>query len=531
MPQARERLPWNNPSLLWQKYCGFLDLALPTFMDIQRQLLSEQIQLAAASNLGKKILDGQTPRGVDEFRDAVPLTSYSDYAPALDSRDDSAFAEKPLFWSHTTGDQGNFKFVPYTRRAYDLLLDNVLAAFILATSHGRGDVNLKAGDRVMYNIPPRPYLSGLVTFGMWEKFGCQGVLDPDESERMDFHERTEKHIQKSLESGVDVIVSMTSVLVKLGAKFAERSQGNGSLRLGSAGRLRLAKAWLKSRIRRRPLRPADIWPVKAILGWGIDTNFFRDQVRQYWGKEPFEFYACTEGGVMAVQSWKRQGMVLIPYSDFYEFIPEEESIKSWRDGKHEPKTLLTDQVEAGKSYELVITNFYGMPFLRYRVGHLVKVLSVEERESGIRLPSISLEARCDDLVDLAGFTRVSEKTVWRALQRANLDNTDWVLRKEVDGKIPVLHLYLESNAESKSKNGELASKIEAGLKEVDPFYNDLETMLDMRPLRVTNLNPGTFQRYYDEKRKAGLTLGQLRPPRINPSGDHVKDLLRLSQSN
>ena len=527
MPQAREKLPWENPSLLWQKYCGFLELALPTFMDIQRQLLMEQIELAAGSTLGKQLLDGRIPRSVDEFRDAVPLTSYSDYLPALDSQDESALAEKPVFWAHTTGDQGNFKFVPYTRRAHDLLLDNVLAAFILATSRGRGDVNLRAGDRVMYNIPPRPYLSGMVTFGMWEKFGFQGVLDPDESEQMDFHERTERQIQKALDSNVDIIVSMTSVLVKLGAKFAERSQSKGSLRLGSAGRLRLAKAWLASRIKRRPLRPSDIWPVKAILGWGIDTNFFREQVRQIWGKEPYEFYACTEGGVMAVQSWKRQGMVLIPYSDFYEFIPEEESAKSRRERNYEPETLLTNQIETGKSYELVITNFFGMPFLRYRVGHLIKVLSLEERESGIRLPSISLEARCDDLIDLAGFTRVSEKTVWSALRGANLGQTEWVLRKEVDGEAPVLHLYLESHA----TNGELASRIEASLKEVDPFFNDLETMLEIRPLRLTNLAPGTFQRYYDEKRKAGLALAQLRPPRINPSPDHVKDLLRLSQNN
>ena len=527
MSQPRERLPWDNPGLLWRKYCGFLDLDLPTFMDIQRQLLMEQIQLAAKSALGKQFLVGRIPRTVDEFRNTVPLTCYSDYLPSLETKDESALAEKPLHWAHTTGDKGDFKFVPYVQRAYDLLLDNLLAAFLLATARRSGEVNLKEGDRVMYNIPPRPYLSGLVTFGMWEKFGFRGVLSPEESEGMDFHERTERQIQKALDDGVDLIVSMTSVLMKLGAKFAERTRGDRPIRLGSAGRLRLAKAWLISRIRRRPLRPADLWPLKAVLGWGIDTNLFRDQVSRYWGKEPYEFYACTEGGIMAVQTWQRQGMVLIPYSDFYEFIPEEDSFRSWHDKSFNPPTLLSDEIEPGKSYEVVITNFYGMPFLRYRVGHLVRVVSIEEKESGIQLPSVVLEARCDDLIDLAGFTRVSEKTVWKALRSANLEQSDWVLRKEVDGEAPILHLYLESPA----RNGELLSKIESSLKEVDPFFSDLETMLDMRPLRLTNLTPGTFQRYYNEKKESGLTLGQLRPPRINPSAEHVRDLLRLSQSN
>lgn len=527
MPQAREQLSWENPRLLWQKYCGFLELAPAVFMDIQRQLLLEQVQLMSGCSLGKQLLQGRIPRSIDEFRGTVPLTSYADYLPALESKDDASLAEPPLYWAHTTGDRGDFKFVPYTRRAYDLLLDNVLAAFLLASAHRYGEVNLKPSDKVMYNIPPRPYLSGLVTFGMLDKFGFQGVLSPEESEPLDFHERTERQIRKAMDSGVDIIVSMTSILVKLGAKFAEHSQGDRPLELGSAGRFRLAKAWLASKIRRRPLRPTDIWPIKAVLGWGIDSAFFREQVARYWGKEPYEFYACTEGGVMAVQSWKHLGMILVPYSDFYEFIPEEESIKSWRDRSYQPSTLLSDELEAGKSYELVITNFYGMPFMRYRLGHLVKVVSTDEKESGIQLPSISLEGRCDDLIDVAGFTRVSEKTVWSALSKADLLDSEWVLCKEVNGSAPVLHLYLESDA----RNGEVAHKIEASMKEVDPFFRDLESMLEIQPLRITNLTKGTFQRFYEEKRQAGLSLGQLRPPRINPSDDTVRDLLRLGRSD
>jgi len=523
---GREDLPWDNPRLLWQKYCGFLELSPSLFMDIQSQLLLEQVQLLANCSLGKKFLQGRIPRTVEEFRNIVPLTSYSDYLPTLEQKDEGSLAETPFCWSHTTGDRGDFKFVPYTHRAYDLLLDNVLAAFLLASAKGYGEVNLKASDRVMYNIPPRPYLSGLVTFGMQEKFGFQGVLNAQESEPLDFHERTERQVQKALDNGVDVIVSMTSILVKLGAKFAEQSQRDHPLKLGSACRLRLAKAWLNSRIRRRPLRPSDIWPIKAVLGWGIDSAFFKEQVYRYWGKEPYEFYACTEGGVMAVQSWKHQGMILVPYSDFYEFIPEEESIKSWRDRSYQPATVLADQLEAGKSYEMVITNFYGMPFMRYRVGHLIKVVSLGEKDSGIKLPSISLEGRCDDLIDVAGFTRLSEKTVWSALSRADLLDTEWVLCKEANGSAPVLHLYLEADA----PNGDIGRRIEASLKEVDPFFSDLEDMLEIRPFRLTNLAPGTFKRFYDEKRKAGVAVGQLRPPRINPSPDTIRDLLRLGQS-
>ncbi len=38
---------------LWQRYCGFLDLSIDQFMEIQENLLMEQIGLVADSLLGK----------------------------------------------------------------------------------------------------------------------------------------------------------------------------------------------------------------------------------------------------------------------------------------------------------------------------------------------------------------------------------------------------------------------------------------------------------------------------------------------
>jgi hypothetical protein len=37
-----------------QKYCGFLDLSLAEFMEIQEQILIEQMELVYDSPLGKK---------------------------------------------------------------------------------------------------------------------------------------------------------------------------------------------------------------------------------------------------------------------------------------------------------------------------------------------------------------------------------------------------------------------------------------------------------------------------------------------
>jgi hypothetical protein len=47
MTTTRDLLRQGRTDEVWQKYCGFLDLSLKEFMEIQRSLLLEQIDLLA----------------------------------------------------------------------------------------------------------------------------------------------------------------------------------------------------------------------------------------------------------------------------------------------------------------------------------------------------------------------------------------------------------------------------------------------------------------------------------------------------
>jgi hypothetical protein len=169
-----------------------------------------------------------------------------------------------------------------------------------------------------------------------------------------------------------------------------------------------------------------------------------------------------------------------------------------------------------------------MPLMRYRVGHLIRVLSLEDPETGVKLPQIEFEARCDDRIDLAGFTRMDEKTFWEALSDAQVGCSDWIVRKEPTGDKPKLHLYGEFKGELNEK--EITRVIHQALKDKDPFYNDLEQMLGIFPLKVTRLSEGTFDRYYDAQLRKGLPLTERRPSRLNATNDSVAELLHLSDA-
>ncbi len=512
---------------VWQKYCGFLDLDLPQFMSIQDSLLLQQLEKAACCPLGKRLIGGRAPASVEEYRHMVPLTTYEDYLPELDPGDAPSLPEEPHVWASTSGAASGCRRVPYTLEAYHRSLDNLMSAFILACSRQRGQSSLVEGDRVLYNVAPAPYLSGILASGAAQQFNLRPVMTPDVHDGMDFREKITRGFEMSLRTGVDIMVAMTSVLVKTGNEFNQMSRkGNLSKHLMHPGELwRVSQAYLRSRLENRNVLPKDLWPVKALIGWGIDTSVYRDLVYKYWGAYPYEFHACTEAGIIAVQSWTRRGMTFIPNSNFFEFIPETEWLKSRYDIFYEPRTVLLPDVKPGERYELVITSFYGMPFIRYRLGHLVRITALEDKEAEIQLPQMVFEARADDLIDIAGFTRVSEKTVIQAIANSGISYEDWIIRKEIREGKPILHLYIELYGVNGKAN--LATVFHRELMKTDPGYHDLAVMMEIRPLEVTLLRPGTFKDYYREKQENGSELAQRRPPRMNAPDNIVEEILSL----
>jgi len=532
MMKKDELFKTGDHKRIWQKYCGFLDLSLQEFMEIQEQLLMEQIELVHDSPLAKKLMNNRKPATVDEFRSQVPLTTYEDYVSILDKRKDDVSSEDPYsWWVHTSGRSGSFKWVPYTERAHRRLIDSVVTGFILGSATRKGEVNIQGRERILYNLPPRPYLSGMIATSVFQLYGFQSVLDQEVAEKMEFQDRIAEGFRLSLRTGVDLLASMSSILVKIGEGFEEGLQGMkfSTFMLHPAVLYRLARGIIRSKLEGRSLLPKDLWAVKAIICGGTDTAIYREKINHYWGTEPLEYYGGTEAGVVATQNWNRKGMTFLPLSDFYEFIPETEWLKNKQDKAYQPSTVLLSEVEEGKRYEIVSTSFYGMPFFRYRLGDLIKIVSLKDYETGVNLPQMVFESRSDDLIDIAGFTRLDEKTMWQAIANSGIRYAEWTLRKEYYEGEPILRLYLELKEEKVLEEVERA--IHDSLKAINTGYCDLGKMLEIYPLRATILSKGTFLRFYEEKQAAGLDLAHLKPPHTNASDSTIEDLLRLSRGS
>lgn len=361
---------------VWQKYCGFIDLNLAEFMAIQQRLLLEQIELLHKSELGRKILGKDKPASMEEFRSSVPLTKYKDYIDFLGNKREDILPAKPKIWTRTSGrsSEYDFKWAPYSQRMVEKAGEFAVASFLLASCSGRGDVRLSSDDFCLYTLAPPPYFTGAVVARAVEEQLNPNFIPPlAKGEMMDFEERIREGFKMALKSRIDVFYGLSSVLVKIAEQF---EQGSGSMQfsidmLNPRLLFRVIKGFLRSKLNGRNLLPKDLWNVKAIVAGGMDTSFYKDIIEAYWGRKPLEGYGGTEIGGVALQAWNLKGMTFMPDFNFLEFIPEEDFYHSSDDENFQPTTKLLDEVQLGV-YELVITNFYGGAFVRYRTGDLIE---------------------------------------------------------------------------------------------------------------------------------------------------------------
>ncbi|MBN2462002.1 MAG: GH3 auxin-responsive promoter family protein [Dehalococcoidia bacterium] len=529
MSKIQELLQQRMHEELWHMCCGFIDLSLEEFMIIQRRLLLEQINFLKDCELGRKVMGAAMPDTVEGFREQVPLTTYADYCPELLERRDDVLPAKPIHWARTSGKSAEYpcKWIPISRGLWDEMGPVLCATRLFATCRRRGEVAISTNSRVLYATAPLPYISGVIASKSEEEFGFRYFPSPRESEGMPFMERLEKGFWMALSEGMDGFYGLSGVLVAIGERFKQGASNVNISPLLSRPKalLRLIKAKIKSRLERRPMLPKDLWSIRGISCGGTDGVVYRDKIEAMWGVRPLDVYAGTEGLIIAMQTWDYTGMTFIPNLNFLEFIPEDEHFKWLRDHSYQPKTVLLNEVKPGQSYEIVITNFHGGAMVRYRIGDMVRITALRNENLGIEIPQMVFDRRADDLIDIAGFTRLTERVIWQAIENTGIPYIDWTGRKEVIDKKPMLHLYIELKDDYIASEKGMASAVHDQLKRLNSDYADLESMLGLVPLEVTLLSTGSFAAFIAKRVSEGADLAHLKPRHINPSDEVFSILL------
>ena len=460
---------------MWREYCAVVQLPVAQFLDIQEALLSEQLDLVAEAPWAKAFVEGRPPKTIEDFRDRVPLHPWSDYAEHLQPERSDGFVGDTHCWVQTSWCHGSWKRVPWTRRFFDAQCRNSIAALMMSVARFEGDVRIDKNFRVLPLLPGTPFASAWLATGVAQRDVVSDRLAPQEGDAsLSMSMRMQAMLSRSLDSGVDCVVGMGSTLLLARREFDKMVAKAGFRQIISRVGAGTALKWIASNLPRlarvKHWEPQALLTPKSIITWGADTSVITPTLESQWGAPVFQLYASSEGGVMAMQDWRRQGLIPIPTSVFLEFLPA---------GAPPDKDalVLLNELKDGELYEPVITSFYGMPFLRLRQGDLLQV--VGRNEQGV--PMFNFHSRADGIIDLGSIARIDHATLAEALEMVGLQDGEWEVQKEVLNGKPVMCLYTDIQPEDAEG---LRRKLHRALGQVDPHYREASFTLAYPLLKV-----------------------------------------------
>lgn len=242
-----------------------------------------------------------------------------------------------------------------------------------------------------------------------------------------------------------------------------------------------------------------IWRnVKYILAIGGDSFFYyTEKMREYAGDVPLHYfvYAASEGVFgLAERLDIPDRYMLLPESVFFEFIPEK--------GGHAP--LLMSDVEVGKKYEMVITNRCGL--YRYRLGDIVKIVGMHEKA-----PVVKFCYRRNQVINIAGEKSNQQQFDMAIRWFTKLAQTavrGYCVREDFSGIAPGYLFYME--CEPAAQNAD--ELFEICMCEANPEYRSCRNMREIRPLHIEFLREGSFERYEQRLAENGRPTAQCKMP-------------------
>lgn len=515
-----QKLKKCSSSEIWQEYCGFLDLSLPEYMQIQKRLLMEQVELMSRCELGKRFFRKCVPSSVEEFRSTVPLTRFEDYADVLLPQKEEMLPEKPVIWLHTTWEGGDFpsKRAPYTESMLETYKRNIIGAMLLATSHERNHFNVQSGMRVLYSLAPLPYATGMFPDLISSEICLRFMPSVREARQMSFSQQMKKGYKLAVQHDMNLFFGMSSVLYGATKSLDALLGGGGKTRLRDLLVINPRMLWrlIAAKYRQKrdgtPIKPKDLFHLKGFVCVGTDTALYKNDLEEAWGIRPLEIAGGTEPTCLGTETWSKNGLVFYPDACFYEFIPESELRREMEIPDYQPKTYLMDELVAGQKYELVITVLKGGAFLRYRVGDMYRCLRLQNPLDKIDLPQFEYVDRVPTVIDIAGFTRITKREIDKVIALSRLPIGAWFAVKEYDkdGR-SYLNLYTELDQDDDQSvsfcRSLLRDHLSLYFRSYDGDYKDLRRLLNVDPLRVTLLKSGTVERYERENNCKVPTVG------------------------
>ncbi len=259
-----------------------------------------------------------------------------------------------------------------------------------------------------------------------------------------------------------------------------------------------------------PIAPR-IWPK---LTWahgmvGSTLKVYVEKLRKSIGDIPIHNmgYAAAEGFFAMPTELDVHDGVLLPHCIFFEFIPIDDDVEDETESDN-PKTLLIDELEVGKKYEIVVSNFSGL--YRYRIEDVVQVTKMYNNT-----PRIELLYRKNLDMNVANektTTQMCDFVAKNIAKKSGKEYTQFSYYPDFSTKPPRYCLLVEpKEAVSEEERQQMIEIMDEEFCEVNEKYFKYRRWGMLNRPEILILKPKTYWDYREMLRAKGVVLNQIKP--------------------
>ena len=512
-------------------------------VETQAKTLLKIIEKNKNTEYGKKIGFDKIC-SVEDFQKIVPLTTYEDYADyvdrMLDGENNLMMAAKCYRYCSSSGSVGKPKILPKSARDLFYMQSVGFAATpacawrwftkrgikfpkqfgtvaILLTGHKMKDGKMCNGAGQV----PFTYLKPISRFFMTTPNDFMYPENEDAVNSSYFHLRFALENRDVTYIGSMVVTLLTTMFEflennwELMCKDIETGTIDPSIKCPDELRKKYEKKFKPNPTRAAELRKEfekgfdtpigpRIWP-KLMWSYGMVSStlqFYVKKLRRYIGDAPIHNmgYAAAEGYMAMPVELDVNDAALLPKSVFFEFIPV--------DNPDCEKLLTIGEVEEGKKYELVVTNFSGL--YRYKIEDVVRITGFYNKT-----PKMEFLYRNNLAMNIANEKTTTQMVDWAAAKVQEQLGITFKGYSFYDDKStePVRYMMLAEpeNEISKDIIPEIEKALDQWLSESNEKYFKYRRWGMIDQPKVVLLKKDTYNDYREMLKKQGKVLNQVKP--------------------
>lgn len=356
--------------------------------DINRQNIMRILQDNCDTEFGRQYKFAEI-RDVDTYRKKVPLSSYQDYADAIErmrSGEQNVLTVYPIYsYCRTSGSMGKSKFIPITVTALEQYADYVVPKVCgkrLYINAFRTNLNEPMAQTALFSEIHHRYLYEHGRMDMNAHIGKELLLFVQDEEDILYAKA------RAALACADIRLIESVFLYELLTFFAYLEDNWQTILADMQRKIVPSDVKLSPEIKRfLNAMPCPVERVKEIQrecdkgfadiarrlwhnleyvsGISNRAHITEQNVLQYYlGDVPRNYfgYGASESCIAVSRAWNDFGSILLPPCAFFEFLPYH---------GNDDTTVLPHECKVGELYETVLTNFSGL--YRYRMGDILKV--------------------------------------------------------------------------------------------------------------------------------------------------------------